>query len=544
MNLRGLPKALGINSLIGLLRRSIQLRAVVAVVALCGLALVALGGFLSYSIGAGLFQTRESQILSESQRAVAQVQNTFSAANVTDEVALQTLMNSVVPNLEADNGTQSRKVALLRTPGQTDTSLVLQSPVSSDLNYSTITASFRETVAKSQNNLKYQSISIPAGAGVTHPGIIVGAPIQIPLAGAYELYMVFDLNSEQQTLDFVQRTLVVGGLITLIIIATISYFVINWLVQPVQSAASVAEKIAAGDLDQRIPERGQDVLAQLARSFNRMAASQQKQITKLASLSNMQQRFVSDVSHELRTPMTTIRMSGDQVFENRDKMPPSLKRPVEIMQRTIVRVEQLLTDLLELSRYDAGGEQPAMELQDVQGVVGMAIALVEPLAQNKGSKINVSLPSQLVEVELDAKKIERLLRNLLANAVEHSEGKPIDVHVAANDHAVAISVTDYGVGMNEEQLARVFDRFWRADPARSRTTGGTGLGLAISQEAALLHNGWLQVWARPNEGACFRLTLPKVAGDQIISSPLELPPAPLWDRDGRKLPELPGEGEL
>jgi two-component system sensor histidine kinase MtrB len=184
-----------------------------------------------------------------------------------------------------------------------------------------------------------------------------------------------------------------------------------------------------------------------------------------------------------------------------------------------------------------------MEVQDIQGVVGMAISLVEPLAQNKGSKINVSLPSNLVEVELDAKRIERLLRNLLANAVEHSEGKPIDVHVAANDHAVAISVTDYGVGMTEEQLARVFDRFWRADPARNRTTGGTGLGLAISQEAALLHNGWLQVWARPSEGACFRLTLPKVAGDQIISSPLELPPAPLWDRDGRVLPELPGESQ-
>jgi len=540
---RGYPKLFSGASPFGLFRRSIQFRAVVSVVALSGIALVALGGFLSYSIGAGLFQTRESQILSESQRAVAQVQNTFSAANVTDEVALQTLMNSVVPNLEADNGTQSRKVALLRTPGQNDTSLVLQSPVSSDLNYSTITSNFRERVAKSQNTLKYQSIAIPAGAGATHPGIIVGAPIDIPLAGAYELYMIFDLNSEQQTLDFVQRTLVVGGLITLIIISTISFFVINWLVQPVQSAANVAEKIAAGDLDQRIPERGQDVLAQLARSFNRMAGSQQKQITKLASVSNMQQRFVSDVSHELRTPMTTIRMAGDQVFENRDKMPPSLKRPVEILHKTIVRVEKLLTDLLELSRYDAGGEQAQMEAQDIQGVVGMAISLVEPLAQNKGSKINVSLPTELVEVELDAKRIERLLRNLLANAVEHSEGKPIDVHVAANDHAVAISVTDYGVGMTEEQLARVFDRFWRADPARNRTTGGTGLGLSISQEAALLHNGWLQVWARPNEGACFRLTLPKIAGDQIISSPLELPPAPLWDRNGRQLPELPGEGE-
>jgi two-component system sensor histidine kinase MtrB len=523
----GLPK-----TVIGLLRRSIQLRAMVSTVALSSVALVALGGFLSYSIGSGLFQTRQTQILNESQRAVTQVQNTFSAANVTDEVALQTLMNSVVPNLESNNGNQDRKVALLRSPGQSDSSLVLQSPISSSLNYATITPEFRKRVQHSQNNLKYQSISIPVSGG-THPGIIVGAPIQIPLAGTYELYLVFDLNSEQETLDFVQRTLVVGGSITMLIIATISFFVISRLVQPVQVAANVAEKIAAGDLDQRLPERGQDVLANLARSFNRMAESQQKQITKLASVSNMQKRFVSDVSHELRTPMTTIRLSGDLIFENRDKLAPSLQRPAEILHNQVVRFERLLTDLLELSRYDAGGVQPEHELQDIQGVVGMAIALVEPLANNKGSKINVQLPSELVEVELDGRRIERLLRNLLANAVEHGEGKPIDVHVAANDDAVAISVTDYGIGMTKEQLTRVFDRFWRADPARNRTSGGTGLGLSISQEDALLHNGWLQVWAEPDRGASFRLTLPRTKGQEIVSSPIPLPPQPLWDRDGQ-----------
>jgi len=534
----GLPK-----TLIGLLRRSIQLRAVVSTVVLSGLALVALGGFLSFSIGSGLFQTRQNQVLDESQRAVVQVQSTFSAANVTDEVALQTLMNSVVPNLESNNGNKDRKVALLRSPGQSNTTLVLQSPISSSLNYSTITPEFRAKVVKSVNNLKYQSISIPTPTG-NHPGIIVGAPIQIPLAGTYELYLVFDLNNEQETLDFVQRTLVVGGLITLIIIATISFFVINWLVQPVQVASNVAEKIAAGDLDQRLPEKGEDVLANLARSFNKMAASQQKQITKLASLSNMQQRFVSDVSHELRTPMTTIRLSGDLLFDNRDKLAPSLQRPAEILHKQVVRFERLLTDLLELSRYDAGGIQADMELQDVQGVVGMAIALVEPLANSKGSKINIQLPSELVEVELDGKRIERLLRNLLANAVEHGEGKPIDVHVAANEDAVAISVTDYGVGMNPDQLSRVFDRFWRADPARKRTSGGTGLGLSISQEDAFLHNGWLQVWAAPNQGASFRLTLPRDRSKMLSESPLPLPPPPLWDRDGRKLPDLPGESQV
>jgi two-component system sensor histidine kinase MtrB len=155
---------------------------------------------------------------------------------------------------------------------------------------------------------------------------------------------------------------------------------------------------------------------------------------------------------------------------------------------------------------------------------------VEPLARSKGSKINVDLPTELVEVELDSRRIERLLRNLLANAIEHGEGKPIDVHVGADSNAAAITVTDYGIGMSKEQLDRVFDRFWRADPSRQRTSGGTGLGLAISQEDANLHGGWLQVWARPNQGACFRLTLPLTRGGALLSSPLPMPPSkPLWD---------------
>ena len=514
---------------IGLLRRSIQVRAVVSTLALTGIALVVLGGFLSFSIGNGLFQTRLTQVLNESQRAVIQVQNTFSASNVTDEVALQTLMNSVVPSLESNSGSQERKVALLRTPGQPAGSLSLQSPMSSTLDLKVIPKSLRDKVSTAGSHLDYQSVSIPASDG-SHPGLVVGAPIQIPVAGAYELYLIFDLQNEQATLYFVQRTLVVGGLISLLLIGLVSYFVTSWLVNPLRTAAQVAESIASGDLNKRLPVKGTDVIAVWARSFNKMADGLQKQINKVTNVSTMQQRFVSDVSHELRTPLTTIRISGDMIFRNRDKLAPSLKKDAEMLNDQLVRFEKLLGDLLELSRFDAGGVRPHMELQDIQHPVGMAIAGLEPLARAKGMRINVDLPSELIELDLDSRRIERLLRNLIANALEHGDGKPVDIHVGADEKAVAITVTDYGVGMNQDQLDRVFDRFWRADPSRQRTTGGTGLGLAISQEEANLHNGWLQVWARPNQGACFRLTLPRVRGGVFTSSPLPMPPSkPLWD---------------
>ena len=509
----------------GLFRRSVQARAVATTVALSGVLLVALGGFLSFSIGQGLFEARLKQILAESESAVIDVQNTFAASSVNDEVALQTIMNSVVPKLEATGVADSRRVALLRTPGEVGLQL-LQSPISAGLDTQIISQAFRAEVRTSAGRVLYQSIQLESlvdGAVRLSPGIVVGSPVEIPVAGKYELYLIFDLASEQQTLEFVQQTLVVGGLALIFIIGGVAYIVTGWLVRPVKVAAEVSEEIADGALDVRLLEKGEDVIAVLARSFNKMADSLQQQITKLASVSKMQQRFVSDVSHELRTPLTTIKLAGDLIFESRESLDPSLKRSAELLNGQIERFEILLNDLLEISRYDAGAVRAELEIHDLNQVVGMAIASIDPLAKKRDSQITVELPEDEVLAEFDARRIERLLRNLLANAIEHGESKPIHVRVGENTEAVAVSVTDSGVGMNKAQLERVFDRFWRADPARKRTSGGTGLGLAISLEDTLLHGGALDVWARPGEGACFRLTLPKVQGAEVTSSPLTLP---------------------
>jgi two-component system sensor histidine kinase MtrB len=487
-----------------------------------GVALALVGGFLSYSIGGGLFSTRQEQVLAESERAVIEVQNTFSSSSVSNEVALQTLMNTIVPSIESTGTTNSRRVALLRSPGQPAVQ-VLQSPISADLETTIIPTELRAKVRVSSGKLLYQSISIPV-VGSEHPGIVVGAPVQIPLAGNYELYLVFDLNSEQQTLDFVQRTLVFGGLVLLLMIGAISFFVTDWLVRPVRLAAEVSEQLAEGALDRRLPERGEDILAVLARSFNKMAQSLQSQITQLASLSKMQQRFVSDVSHELRTPLTTIKLAGDMIFAGRETLSPPVKRSAELMHDQIERFEALLNDLLEISRYDAGAVIADLEMQDLNGVVGMAIAGIEPLAMSKGSEIQIEIPQGPVEAEMDSRRIERLLRNLLANAIEHGEGKPIRVAVGLSESAVAVTVTDEGVGMTRAEVDRVFDRFWRADPSRARVRGGTGLGLSIALEDARLHNGELDAWGRPGKGAHFVLTLPRIAGESINGRPIKVTP--------------------
>jgi two-component system sensor histidine kinase MtrB len=147
------------------------------------------------------------------------------------------------------------------------------------------------------------------------------------------------------------------------------------------------------------------------------------------------------------------------------------------------------------------------------------------LAERHGCELVVSRPADEIIAEVDSRRVERVLRNLVGNAIEHGAGHPVEITLACNPTAAAVTVRDHGVGLTPAEAQHVFDRFWRADPARVRTVGGSGLGLSISLEDARLHGGWLQVWGQPGAGAQFRLTLPLTAGTELTSSPLPLRPA-------------------
>ena len=489
-------------------------------VALSAVALLAVGGFLSISIGNGLFQTRVEQILQESKRAAVDVQNTFNSSGATDVVSLQVLVNSVVPNLEQNSASGSRRVAFLRTPNQA-TDQFLQSPISTTLADSDIPVSLRNKVAKTENRLIYRSVILNV-SGVQQPTVIVGSKVSIPVAGQYELYLVYDITDTQATLNFMQNTLAFGGIIMILLLGIVAFFVTGRIVAPVARAAEVAEALALGSLDKRLPERGQDIVATLARSFNRMAQSLEAQIGELSKLSKMQQRFVSDVSHELRTPLTTIKLAAEMLEARSSELDDKAKRSLDTLISQVARFESLLSDLLEISRYDAGAVTAEFENHDLKNVVKLAVAGLEPLAESLGCELKVKAPKAEVLADLDRRRIERVLRNLISNAIEHGAGKPIIVEVGQSKTAVAVTITDFGVGMSRSQMDRVFDRFWRADPARKRTTGGTGLGLAISLEDTHLHHGWLQVTSKPNQGTTFRITLPKKKDGIFTESPLPL----------------------
>ncbi len=363
---------------------------------------------------------------------------------------------------------------------------------------------------------------MPTGSGQEVPSLVVGAPVPSQ-AGTYELYYVFPLDQEQRSLDDIRSTVVVSGLALVVLVAGIGALVTRLVVNPVRLAAQTAEQLASGQLQRRLPIRGEDDLARLAGSFNRMAASLQRQITQLEDLSRLQQRFTSDVSHELRTPLTTVRMAADILHSARVDFAPDVARSAELLQTELGRFEGLLTDLLEISRYDAGAASLVAEPTELGPLVEDVLAATQPMAQQRAASLHVRVPDEPVIAEIDPRRIERILRNLILNAIHHGGGL-IEVTLGVSKTAAAITVRDHGPGMTAEETSRVFDRFWRADPARSRHGGGTGLGLSISREDARLHGGWLQAWGQPGQGAQFRLTLPLVQGVELEGSPLPLEP--------------------
>jgi two-component system sensor histidine kinase MtrB len=509
--------------------RSLQLRVVGTTLVISAAVIAVLGFFLTEQIAQGLVANAESsariQMLAELNTARAQSGVNSEPTRGSDAEAF---MNAVASALQPSNSSSIRYyIAIGPNP-------ILQSKPgfgvvwgATGVSQVSLPPTLLGNVAAEQKLQASQAAALDSkptelvlADGQSRPAIVVGAP----LGNWYQLYYFFPLDNEQQTLQLVQTTLIGAGIALVLLLAAIASLVTRWVVLPVRHAARAAQRVAAGRLEERMAVGGKDDLGSLASSFNDMAASLQEKLQELEELSKAQRQFVSDVSHELRTPMTTIRMAAEILFESREQLDPAAARSAELLQSQIERFETLLTDLLEMSRHDANVATLDAELTDISDIVRRSADDAQQLAERRGCRIEFRLPAQACMAEVDRRRVERILRNLLVNAVEHGEGRDVVVTVAADRDAVAIAVRDHGVGLGpgEEQL--VFERFWRADPSRARTVGGTGLGLAISHEDARLHGGWLQAWGEKGRGSVFRLTVPREAGQPLAGSPLPLGP--------------------
>ncbi|QIS24593.1 MtrAB system histidine kinase MtrB [Nocardia terpenica] len=499
-------------------RRSLQLRVVVSTLTLSLIVITILGLVLTGQITDRLLEAKTAAALEEMNRARSTVENQLSGVHdaSTQAVRLQDALRA----LPSGGSSQSGGAA-----GSYETAMAMVGDNQQELSAGPIQevpAELRRFVQ--QNQISQQFATVSDSEGYRGRVLILGSPsAEVP---TLEIYLIFPLTNEQRSLGLMRGTMLIGGIVLLVLLAAIAALVTRQVVLPIRSAARIASRFADGRLKERMLVRGEDDMARLAMSFNEMAESLSTQITQLEEFGNLQRRFTSDVSHELRTPLTTVRMAADLIHGSSDELDPALARSAELLVTELDRFEGLLNDLLEISRHDAGVAELQVESLDVRMCARAAISTVRHLAKESGVELVVDLPEEPLVAEVDPRRVERVLRNLLANAIDHSEGKPVLIRMRgdADANAVAIVVRDQGVGLRPGEEKLVFNRFWRSDPSRMRRSGGTGLGLSISVEDANLHEGKLEAWGELGVGASFRLTLPLSRARKMGQSPLSLEP--------------------
>lgn len=498
-------------------RRSLQFRVAATTVVVTGGIVLFIGLFLVDQISSGVLRAKRDAAIAQASATLDSARVQFQGVAPGDHVGIQQAADGIRTGLAISGTSAGLFTIVVRSPDESiDTELAASEHLA-------IPDSLRQLVKRGNLAVTYAPVLAPTHT-VPGPGLIVGAPVTTS-AGSFELYYLFPLNAEADTIRLVQRTVVIASIALVALVAAMAIMVTRQVVRPVRVAARTSKLLAGGDLAQRIEVHGEDDIALLAESFNEMAESLQRQIGKLEELSRLQQRFTSDVSHELRTPLTTVRMAAELLYNERHMFSPELARSTELLNNELDRFENLLADLLEISRYDAGVAHLESERVDLAGVVERAVRASEVIAERQGVDLSLDIAQRPAFADVDARRVERIVRNLVGNAIDHAEGRPVNVRLAGNSEAVAISVQDHGVGLRPGEARLVFNRFWRGDPSRSRLTGGTGLGLAISLEDARLHGGWLDAWGEKGVGSVFRLTLPRTSGATLVESPLPLGPS-------------------
>ena len=501
---------------------SLQFRSVTSAGIMMLIAFIAVGTSLSNQIATSLFENKKNQALEESIKGFDNVQSVLGSSETRTDSEIRRNVTRTLTLLDASGDTQRRWV-LVPLDQQSKKGFIPEQSGDNALDASTIPEDFKTTVRDSPGGVFWEKkdLSEPEKSnGEPYPALIIGTSVSIPQNPDYGLFVVYDLSESSSTITYINVVLGTGFTVLLILVLSIVWFVTRLAVRPITLTAITAEKLAAGDLNRRVSVRGKHQAARLGISFNKMADSLQEQITQLERLSTLQQRFVSDVSHELRTPLSTVRLSSELLYDSRATLNPVQSRSVELMHNQVDRFQALLSDLLEISRFDAGSAVLNIDAEDFMRVLNDVLVEVIPHLERTGTRLIVHSEQAHIDIDIDRVRIERVLRNLLFNAIEHGESNPVDIYIATNATNLGVAVRDHGIGLSEEEAAQVFNRFWRADTSRKRTLGGTGLGLSITAEDVRLHGGRIEAWGMKGKGACFTMNLPLVHGGELGPSPV------------------------
>ncbi|MEV0628377.1 HAMP domain-containing sensor histidine kinase [Nonomuraea wenchangensis] len=341
------------------------------------------------------------------------------------------------------------------------------------------------------------------------PWLIVGMPLLVtepglpPQPSGIEVYVARSLLAEKRSIDELARRAWLTGGAALAFAVVLASLATRGVLGPVRELGRAARLLGEGELRTRIEVRGSDELADVARTFNDTAAELERHVEQLRAMEADARRFVADVSHELRTPLAALAAVADVLDEEAARLPDPAARAARLVSQETHNLTALVNDLIEVSRFDAGVAALALNDIDVAELVRATLR-----ARGWPERVDAELPSG-VTARLDPRRVDVILANLVGNALRHGE-PPVSVRLSADPEWIELEVRDHGPGLDETVLPHVFDRFYKAGAARTRSEGN-GLGLAIARENARLHQGDITVTNAEDGGAVFTLRLPRRA---------------------------------
>ncbi|HET9119055.1 MAG TPA: HAMP domain-containing sensor histidine kinase [Solirubrobacterales bacterium] len=304
--------------------------------------------------------------------------------------------------------------------------------------------------------------------------------------------------------------LVAAGLAGALLAALILFSgLINSMRAPLGRLVEGARRLAGGDLRTRVEVGGPVEIATLGRAFNEMANSLERDARERDRVEQMKDDFVLTVSHELRTPVTVVKGFAEMLTAQRESLNSRQYEAAEVIAESSAQLQKMINDLLDLARSDAGKLRIELHPTSVGALVQRVGRQMGPHFEERGQSFAVSVEKDLPEIDADADRIAQVLANLLTNANKYSpEGAEVKLAAARVGDEIEFAVADNGPGLGEEELAHVFDRFWRAQSGETQEVGGTGLGLAIAKSLVDLHGGAISAKSSEGEGATFRFVLP------------------------------------
>ncbi|GAA2254568.1 two-component system sensor histidine kinase AfsQ2 [Kitasatospora cystarginea] len=329
-------------------------------------------------------------------------------------------------------------------------------------------------------------------------------------------YMFKSLDNERADLNTLGWSLAIATLLALIGSALLAQAASATVLRPVKRLGEAARRLGEGELDTRLDVEGGDELADLARTFNRAAESLSEQVEELSAREAQSRRFVADMSHELRTPLTAMTAVTDILEDEAELLDPMVEPAVRIVVSETRRLSDLVENLMEVTRFDAG---TAKLVADEMDIADLIMSCIDGRAWYDA--VEVDAPRGILAV-VDPRRLDVVFANLIGNALKHG-GSPVRVRVRQIGQTVVVEVSDSGPGIPEDVLPHVFDRFFKADKGRARSEG-SGLGLSIAMANAQIHGGTITA-ANGEVGAVFTLTLPLTPGGPL-DGPSAADPAP------------------